>query len=277
MTDRTPEITEAEAAGAVAALYGDIKTAMGVGMVNLIYRHMATMENALPWAWAALRPVFASGDVARAAEAMVAELDLPALPPVPRRALRVVGVDEKSEGAIRRVIGDYNRGNSLNIFAMAALRHWIRAGAPEGGAPEADGETPEPPADLPPIVPLDGMAPELGNLVVELSAPIAPPDRPMIPGLYRHLARWPGFLALTAAPLLEAVAGGVVGSRAAAARARAEAAAPDLAALLSASGAPPPSPEHRDSLADTLGAYVPGPIARMVVLGQLLARALPEQ
>ncbi len=277
MTDQTPEITEAEATGETAALYADIKAAMGVGMVNLIYRHMATMPDCLPWTWAALRPVFASGDFGRAAEAMVAALDLPPAPPVPRRALRVVGVDEKSEGTIRRIVGDYNRGNSLNIFAMAALRHWILAGAPDGAAPTADGAAPEPPAELPPIVPLDGMAPDLGNLVVELSAPIAPPDHPMIPSLYRHLARWPGFLALIAAPLLQATAGDMVGAQAGTARARAEAAAPDLAALLSAAGAPPPTQEHRDSLADTLSAYIPGPIARMVVLGQLLARALPEE
>ena len=277
MIGQTPEITEAEAAGETAALYADIKAAMGVGMVNLIYRHMATMPDCLPWAWAALRPVFASGDLARAAEAMVAGLDLPPAPPVPRRALRVVGVDEKSEGTIRRIIGDYNRGNSLNIFAMAALRHWIQTGAPDGVAPAAAGDTPAPPDDLPPIVPLDGMAPDLGNLVVELSAPIAPPDHPMIPSLYRHLARWPGFLALIAAPLLHATAGDMVGAQAESARARAEASAPDLAALLSAAGAPPPTREHRDSLAETLSAYVPGPIARMVVLGQLLARALPEE
>lgn len=277
MTGQTPEITEAEAAGETAALYADIKAAMGVGMVNLIYRHMATMPDCLPWAWAALRPVFASDDFARAAEAMVAALDLPPAPPVPRRALRVVGVDEKSEGTIRRIIGDYNRGNSLNIFAMAALRHWILSGAPDGAAPAADGAAPEPPADLPPIIPLDGMAPDLGNLVVELSAPIAPSDHSMIPSLYRHLARWPGFLALIAAPLLQATAGDMVGAQAESARARAEAAAPDLAALLSAAGAPPPTQQHRDSLAETLSAYVPGPIARMVVLGQLLARALPEE
>ena len=229
---------------------------MGVGMVNLIYRHMATMPDCLPWAWAALRPLFASGDFRRAAEAMVAALDLPPAPPVPRRALRVVGVDEKSEGTIRRIIGDYNRGNSLNIFAMAALRHWIQAGAPDGAAPTAGGASPEPAADLPPIVPLDGMAPDLGNLVVELSAPIAPSDHPMIPSLYRHLARWPGFLALIAAPLLQATAGDMVGAQAEAARARGEAAAPDLAARLSAAGAPPPAREHRDSLAATLGAYI---------------------
>ncbi len=277
MTDQTPEITEAEAPRETAALYADIKAAMGVGMVNLIYRHMASMPDCLPWAWAALRPVFASGDFGRAAEAMVAGLDPPPAPPVPRRALRVVGVDEKSEGTIRRIIGDYNRGNSLNIFAMAALRHWLQAGAPDGAVPAADGETPEPPPDLPPIIPLDGMAPDLGNLVVELSAPIAPSDHPMIPSLYRHLARWPGFLALIAAPLLQATAGDMVGARAEAARARAEATAPDLAALLSASGAPPPTQQHRDSLAATLSAYIPGPIARMVVLGHLLARALPEE
>ena len=42
--DPVPAIGEAEASGDVAALYADIRTTLGVGVVNLIWRHLATID-----------------------------------------------------------------------------------------------------------------------------------------------------------------------------------------------------------------------------------------
>ena len=44
MTGRTPEITEADASGEVAALYADIKAAMSVG-VSTVRRVIGPHEN----------------------------------------------------------------------------------------------------------------------------------------------------------------------------------------------------------------------------------------
>ena len=48
--DPVPVITEAEATGNIAALYADIRTTLGVPVVNLIWRHLAVFPDGLPWA-----------------------------------------------------------------------------------------------------------------------------------------------------------------------------------------------------------------------------------
>ena len=48
MSDPVPAITEAEATGETAAIYTDIRRVYGVGVVNLVWRHLATLPGALP-------------------------------------------------------------------------------------------------------------------------------------------------------------------------------------------------------------------------------------
>ncbi len=48
MSDPLPAITEAQASGAIADLFADIRATVGVRVVNLVWRHLATMEGALP-------------------------------------------------------------------------------------------------------------------------------------------------------------------------------------------------------------------------------------
>nr|NKB46120.1 hypothetical protein [Alphaproteobacteria bacterium] len=56
-----PEIKEGDAVGETAALYDDIRAVIGVPMVNLIFRHMATVPGCLLWAWGTVRPPYISG------------------------------------------------------------------------------------------------------------------------------------------------------------------------------------------------------------------------
>ena len=51
MSDPVPAVTEAAATGETAAIFADIRQVLGVDVVNLIWRHLATIEGALPWAW----------------------------------------------------------------------------------------------------------------------------------------------------------------------------------------------------------------------------------
>ena len=43
MSDPVPAITEAAATGETAAIFADIRQVLGVDVVNLIWRHLATM------------------------------------------------------------------------------------------------------------------------------------------------------------------------------------------------------------------------------------------
>ena len=70
VSDPVPAITEAAATGETAAIFADIRQVLGVDVVNLIWRHLATIDGALPWAWGTLRPLYADGSVISEATAL---------------------------------------------------------------------------------------------------------------------------------------------------------------------------------------------------------------
>ena len=83
MRDPVPAIIEASATGEIAEIFSDIRRVLGVDVVNLIWRHLATIDGALAWTWSTLRPVYEDGTIAAEAAALHAALDLPALPGFP--------------------------------------------------------------------------------------------------------------------------------------------------------------------------------------------------
>ena len=86
MSDPVPAIAEASATGAVAEIFADIRTVLGVEVVNLIWRHLATIPDALPWAWGMLRPLYADGTIRAEAQALYTRIALPHLAAVSARS-----------------------------------------------------------------------------------------------------------------------------------------------------------------------------------------------
>jgi hypothetical protein len=70
MSDPVPAIAESEATGSIAEIFADIRSVYRVGVVNLIWRHLATIPGGLPWVWATIRPLYADGTMGRDAEAL---------------------------------------------------------------------------------------------------------------------------------------------------------------------------------------------------------------
>ena len=62
-------------------LAGRVLAKLGVEVVNLIWRHLATIPGALPWAWGMLRPVYVDGTIATEAVALHEDLELSRVPP----------------------------------------------------------------------------------------------------------------------------------------------------------------------------------------------------
>jgi len=83
MRDPLPAITESEAAGVTAEIFADIRRVSKVGVVNLVWRHLATIPGGLPWVWGTVRPLYADGTVGREAAALRAGLSLPQVPAQP--------------------------------------------------------------------------------------------------------------------------------------------------------------------------------------------------
>ena len=135
MSDPIAEISEADATGAIAEIYRDIKAVTGVGQVNTIWRHWASLPPALAWAWGAVRPLYDDGRVAAAAEALVVSVDISDSAEVPMEAFRAAGVGDHAVGTAAAIVEAYNRANSQNLVAMPALARFIADGGAEKRRP----------------------------------------------------------------------------------------------------------------------------------------------
>src|SRR6201993_3634750 len=92
VSDPVPAITEAAATGETAAIFADIRQVLGVDVVNLIWRHLATIDAALPWAWGTLRPLYVDGSVLGEATTLRRELALPPMPPIQAEVFAGLGL-----------------------------------------------------------------------------------------------------------------------------------------------------------------------------------------
>src|SRR5687768_207550 len=116
------EVAERDAPPEIAAIYGEMRRFTRLPLVNLIYRHLATIPGALPWAWGLLRPAFADGSLEAAAGRVHAALSLPSLDPITPAALDASGLSRADREQVEEVIAAYNRGNSLNLVGLTAVR-----------------------------------------------------------------------------------------------------------------------------------------------------------
>ena len=197
--DPVPAITEAAATGETAAIFADLRTTLGVNVVNLIWRHIATFPGALPWAWASVKPAYVSGRVGIEAQRIRAGLTLPKLPRIPRSALACAGIDAAGEASILRILVSYNRSNAMNLAALSALVRIID-GTPVD--PWDSTAATNPPHDaaiegaLPALLTLDEVAADTADLIRRINLLGDREQGRIVASMYRHLAHWPGFLAL---------------------------------------------------------------------------------
>ncbi len=270
MTDAMPTLPESDATGAAAELYADIRDVLGVPVVNLIWRRLAFFPGALEWAWGAARPLYASGAADAAAAAIRARTPLPDLPPWPREMLAAVGHDDADRTAILRMLASYDRGNRLNLAALGALLQALEGAPADGSAPAASASAARAAVEgeLPPIPAMDALSPEVQGQVLALNR-LGNSGDTVVASLYRHLAYWPGYLALAWVQLAAldrdgrlaaAIAGGAEAAREASA---------GLVGGLDLPAEPPPP-----AVADAVGQFVRGPIARMTPVSLLLLHLL---
>lgn len=273
--DPVPSIPESAATGEIAVLYDDIRRTLGVPVVNLIWRNLAATPGALAWAWGAVQPLYAEGVIRVEAQALRRAQVLPACPVLPESALRVAGVTESDEAAIRRVITAYDRSNALNLLALLAMLGRLRGAVASKDAPLADTDAREPPqdAEMPPILSLDDMSPATADLVRDINRLGARGRDHIMVSMPRHLAHWPGFLALYWTSIAPLDADGRLSQCIDAVFADGERRAARLLAYMGAT--PPPDPGIRDSVEHTLEDFARNAISRMIPVTALLLAALP--
>lgn len=263
MADNTlAEIPESAATGTVAEIYRDIRATLSAPAVNLIFRHLATLDGCLEWAWSVLRPHYRAGRLRAAARRLLAE----ATPP----ALGRPGVDLTADdvAGLRATLGFYLDANPINLIGMQLLlRRLDGATHAQLGMAELPA-IPPPPAVIPKMRELADMPRALAEIVRELSREATGGDT-VIPSLYRHLANWPEFLRWAAPELRRALADGALAI--AAQRMIAQGAA--IAAELASSAPPPPEGEAGAKLRRYVRT-TPEVIAPMTVIALALDRAV---
>ena len=279
MTDPVPAITEAAATGEIAEIFADIRGVLGVEVVNLIWRHLATIPRALPWAWGILRPLYIDGTIAAEAAALRGDLDLPWLPPFPPEVLAAVGLLDSDISKIRNVLAAYDRTNAMALIALSALLLRLDDEPPSRDAASSRSEEsrePPPAIPLPSLLDMADLAPATAELVLTLNRLGTRRGEPILASMYRHLAHWPAYLALAWAMIAPLDADGWLEQAIADAVAKARVRAARVATRLYAPPAESLAPNIRATIRSALEPFTGDTIAKMVVIcGALCASSDP--
>ncbi len=250
MKDPLHAVAESAATGEIAELFADIRATVGVRVVNLVWRHLATIDGALPWAWAAVKPLYVQGMPDLAARSFRASMSLP----------RLEGLAGAQPRSVDDVLASYDHSNTINLFALGALLAWLRRQTAEEGAPSGGPRLPMPDVTLPKLASQHDVAPDTWALVLRLNA-FGDREQIILASMYRHLAHAPAFLALLEPALAAAQSDGsldsaIVGNRTQAA---------ELARVLARAIAAGPAPHARE-IESGVASFVDHAIGKMVTI-----------
>jgi hypothetical protein len=266
-TESVPSVLETAATGEIAEVYSDIRRTLGTSVVNLVWRNLATIQGALPWAWSAVRPLYL-GAAAGHAEAVRRTLRLPETTKLSAKVLAAVGIDGSARGEIHAILDSYNHTNVLALVVLSAL---LERHDPSGGqavdVTKANAPVPvrtELPA-LPAMMALPG---EVRHLIDELNRYGEDGAPYLIASMYRHLAYWPAYLAIIRDLLAPLQADGSLNALTHSARVLGRAHGKVLARQLE----PAPPPQALQDVLASCRLFVEHPIARMTGICALIRR-----
>jgi hypothetical protein len=251
VSDPFPAVAEAEATGETAALFADIRATVGVRVVNLVWRHLATLDGALPWAWGAVKPLYLLGVADTAAVRFREEMILP--------KLRTLAGGEPAN--VDAVLASYDHSNTINLFALGALVAWLRGQTAAQGTPEQGPRLPAPDVILPKLTSQADVSPDTWQRVLRLNHFGDRPQPLILASMYRHLAHAPAFLQRLETVLAPLQADGSLDRAISANRAAAVDRARVLARAISAE-----RPALTDKIEIGVSAFVDHAIGKMVTI-----------
>jgi hypothetical protein len=147
-----------------------------------VWRHLATIDGALPWAWAAVKPIYLQGMADGAAVRFREQMSLPVLS----------GLASEQPKSVDDVLASYDHSNTINLFALGALVAWLRGETATAGEPEAGPRLPAPDVTLPKLAGRRTWH-RTWALVLRLNR-FGDPAQIISASMYRHLAHAPAFL-----------------------------------------------------------------------------------
>jgi hypothetical protein len=276
------ELAVENATGNVKGIYNAIEAALGVRLVNLVYRHLATVPGALEWAWGTVGPVFQNGKFAERATALGSAGEIPTSVDSSMDtavSLRLAGLSEDEGDRVVETLDAYNRANPMNALSLRVIAMALEAGRPalwrapvpaQAGAADR-GEL----SLLLPMASLDGLPPATMDILYRLAGLTTGRDRGLVPSLFRHFTAWPSLLTALADWLEPLAEEGVIEQQVVHVSAHADEAAKDIFRQLDrpGDGAVLPDATTRETLLQTIEIFPPA-ICRMIVIGGLLRTAI---
>ena len=190
--DPVSAIAEAEATGEVAALFADIRRTMQIPLLTSIWRTLVGVEGGLRAVWDVTKPLYETGGPAAALVRLREHADVPVPAPLAPGQLACAGVSPGDLPVIRALVAAYNRSNGLNLIALTSLV------VTPAGMPSNDPAPPVLPPwpVLPPLLMQADMDADTWMLLQHLNRFGAVPGEPGLATVWRHLAHWPGLLAV---------------------------------------------------------------------------------
>lgn len=274
--DPVPAITEKDAKGTTASIFSDIRDTLNVEVVNLIWRHLATMPGVLEWVWGSLKPLYQGPAISRA-EHVRKNLRLPRVVSLSRDSLSAAGIDDPALASIGAILNSYQHTNALALVCFSAfLRRFdgVTAARDTTATLVASDGTIHASTirvTLPRLVPIAEMPPSVAGLVHELNEFGEDSDPALVASMYRHLSHWPSYLALVRTLLAPFHERGELRAVVAETRKVGEEIGEELVPYIAASS---PAPEVGPALA-AIRRFVDHPIARMTGVCSLIRGATP--
>jgi len=272
--DPVSAVREDEATEAVASIFADIRETLNVEVVNLVWRHLATMPEALEWVWGTLKPLY-KGPAMVKAELVHRNLNLPRVPRLSRDVLTAGGLDDAAFASILAILDSYQHTNALALVCFSALLARFEGSARGPGlswAPQRNEVGPIRHVALPPLVPIAEMPPATARLVHELNGFGEDSDFALVASMYRHLSHWPTYLALIRTLLVPLHESGELMSLVAEARILGREYGRDLASDIRLTF----PPQEVEPVLAAVRRFVRHPIARMTGVCSLARRAMDE-
>ena len=264
--DPVSAISEAEATGETAAIFADIRRTMQIPLITSIWRTLVAIEDGLSTTWQLAKPLYETGQPAAALLKLREQAFLPVPEPFAPGQLGCAGVVPKDVPVIRALLNAYNRSNGMNLIALTALV------VTPSGPPANNPQPPDPPPwpELPTLLAPGDIPANTWTLLQHLNRFGAVPGEDGLATIWRHLAYWPGLLAVIYAGLAPLQRGETIRRSTEQVLAIAQAEGERLAHLR------PEIASLPESAREMISNYVrnPGLVARMVAIGHGLERWL---
>jgi hypothetical protein len=268
-----PEIREEDAPAAIGRIYDDIKRASGTPLVNLIFRHLATIPGGLEWVWDCIRVNWGYDGLRKAASALPSPQIVIDLPDV---LWRTAGLSAKDLGEIRNLVDHYNSTNAANILGVTALSRIISRRYHSSAGTKltwTDAPRLEFAHAVPPVPALESLPPDVLQLLRFVNG-LGETDPPAaVASLFRHLTLWPGSLAIAGALLAPLSRSGEIARLRSETTSSAEEIADEMISLTKPN-CPPPPEAGRESILNALDLFRTSVIAKMLPIGRILSQAL---